>query len=135
MMIEKEEDPVHSQICFCFKSSAHFLTQNFPSGSLDAFKVLAFGFYNVHGWPHVTVGVRLTMMKTGPWYPSYSIPQRKAGLAVFHWKTYPSQNEFILAVSYGVSKNLCMHATLPARCPPTSTGDKNPHWGKKAASK
>lgn len=70
-------------------------------------------------------------MRAGPWYPSYSIPWRKAGLAVFHWKTDFSQNEFILAVSNGVSKHLSLYATLPAGCPPTSTGDKNPQWGRK----
>lgn len=81
--------------------------------------------------PHVIVGVRLTRMRAGSWYPLYSIPWRKAGLAVFHWKTDFSHSEFILAVSNGVSKHLSLYATLPAGCPPTSTGDKNPQWGRK----
>lgn len=62
-------------------------------------------------------------------------PERKQVWLSSPRKTYSSQNEFTLAVSHGVSKNLCMPATLPAECPPTSTGDKNSQWGKKAASK
>lgn len=65
-----------------------------------------------------------------PEYPSSSIPRRQVDLAIFHWKTHSLQNEFILAVSSGVSKELWMHATVPAGGSPTSTGDKNPQWGE-----
>ena len=69
-----------------------------------------------------------------PEYPLSSIPWRQVDLAIFHGKTHSLQNEFILAVSSGASKELeCMQYCQQEAHPPP-LGIRIPSGGKQAAS-
>lgn len=98
-------------------------------------KGLAFHFCMVHGWPCVTVLWVFDLPGWAARVPFILYSPRQVDLAIFHWKTHSLQNEFILAVSSGVSKELWMHATVPAGGSPTSImGIRIPSGGRAAST-